>query len=462
MKKHLLLSVAFALLATIGAQASVKDSIDLSGDDYVSLYGNPIGTISTGSSDIIFEKGGAYEDIEYDYYEGIEISWKNDITIKKTDDTKGNIIGISLIFEDDMTGMNFSATNGGLYIDGYNLNWTGNTDEVKIHRLSVDYNDLQQVIVYYADGSSVLAPTFVNSKPAFGTSQKITLRSDEGSDIYYTTDGTDPTSGSTKYAQPFDITSSCLVKAIAVKNGASSLVAGQNFVQQKVINNIADFIKCDQNANVILELTNAQVLATADQRLFIKDATGCTELAGYDFSYKQGDVLNGTVYTQFNLASDYSYGYINDFSAYNSLSSTTGDKPVAETVTKADASLYNHYIKFENVTVKQELDVANAKMAYYFTVDSKKIYLDGTILGDDKVYEDGKTYSPSGILYYYDGTNMKLLTFKDNQATGIQNIRQHADSESSVIYTIDGKKVFKNSLKKGEVYIQNGKKYIQK
>lgn len=447
-------------MAVIGAHASVRDSIDLSGNDYVSLYGNPIDTISTGSSDLIFDKGDAHYEIKYDYLEGIEISWKNNITIKKTGETKGKIIGISLVFEDDMTGMNFSATNGALYIDGYRLNWTGNSDEVKIHRISVDSNDLQQVIVYYADGSSVQAPLFVNSKPAFGKSQQITLKSDDGGDIYYTTDGTNPTLSSNKYAQPFDITTGCTVKAIAVKGGVSSLVSGQNFVQQKVVSTIADFITCDQKTDVILQLNNAKVLAAGTQRLFIKDATGCTELAGYDFSYKQGDVLNGTVYTQSNLAGDYSYGYVNDYSFYNELTANSGEKPVAETVTKADASLYNHYVKFENVVVKSELDWVHAKMAYYFTIDSKKIYLDGSILGDDAVYEDGKTYSPSGILYYYDSTNMALLTFKENQASGILNIRQ-SENLNSPIYTIDGRRATDN-LRRGVIYIQNGKKYIRK
>ena len=43
-----------------------------------------------------------------------------------------------------------------------------------------------------------------------------------GTNIYYTTDGTDPTTASAVYEAPFEITEDCTVKAFAVKDGWES------------------------------------------------------------------------------------------------------------------------------------------------------------------------------------------------------------------------------------------------
>ena len=53
----------------------------------------------------------------------------------------------------------------------------------------------------------------------------VTITAAAGASIYYTTDGTNPTSASTAYSQPFTAASTTVVKAIAVKDGLSSTVS---------------------------------------------------------------------------------------------------------------------------------------------------------------------------------------------------------------------------------------------
>ena len=57
---------------------------------------------------------------------------------------------------------------------------------------------------------------------------KVTITAEEGAAIYYTIDGTNPTTSSTKYSAPFAITQDITVKAIATKDGLTSKVASAN------------------------------------------------------------------------------------------------------------------------------------------------------------------------------------------------------------------------------------------
>ena len=73
------------------------------------------------------------------------------------------------------------------------------------------------------------APTITGTTP-FEESTTVTITVQEGADIYYTTDGTTPsqTTG-TKYEAPFTLTTSVMVKAVAILDGVSSLITEKEF-----------------------------------------------------------------------------------------------------------------------------------------------------------------------------------------------------------------------------------------
>ncbi|MGO9854796.1 MAG: chitobiase/beta-hexosaminidase C-terminal domain-containing protein [Acidimicrobiales bacterium] len=79
-----------------------------------------------------------------------------------------------------------------------------------------------QIDVYGLLNGAQQAPEPVNS-PAGGTfsgSQQVTITDTiSGATIYYTTDGSTPTTGSTKYTAPFQLSTDTTVQAIASASG---------------------------------------------------------------------------------------------------------------------------------------------------------------------------------------------------------------------------------------------------
>ena len=74
-------------------------------------------------------------------------------------------------------------------------------------------------------GISVNAPSFTLPTGVYATGQTITITADPGASIYYTTDGSTPTTSSTPYTAPVTINTSTTVKAIAVQSFATSSVS---------------------------------------------------------------------------------------------------------------------------------------------------------------------------------------------------------------------------------------------
>ena len=77
---------------------------------------------------------------------------------------------------------------------------------------------------------TVTAPTISGTTPFADTTQ-VTITEPEGARAYYTTDGTTPTSASTLYTEPFTLSNTTTVKAIAIKDGVSSSVATKTFTK---------------------------------------------------------------------------------------------------------------------------------------------------------------------------------------------------------------------------------------
>ena len=65
----------------------------------------------------------------------------------------------------------------------------------------------------------------------FDSSTEVTITAAEGATIYYTNDGSTPTSGSTAYSEALTLEATTTIKAIAVKGGITSEVASKTFTK---------------------------------------------------------------------------------------------------------------------------------------------------------------------------------------------------------------------------------------
>ena len=78
---------------------------------------------------------------------------------------------------------------------------------------------------------TVAAPQFTGDTQFSDTTQ-VSMSAESGASIYYTLDGSTPTSASTVYSAPITLSDTTTVKAIAIKDGVSSTVTSRNYTKQ--------------------------------------------------------------------------------------------------------------------------------------------------------------------------------------------------------------------------------------
>ena len=81
-----------------------------------------------------------------------------------------------------------------------------------------------------AGSEDVTAPEISGTTPFTDTTQ-VTIQGPQGAALYYTTDGSTPTSESMDYSEPITLSATTTVKAIAILNGESSAVSSKTFTK---------------------------------------------------------------------------------------------------------------------------------------------------------------------------------------------------------------------------------------
>ncbi len=151
--------------------------------------------------------------------------------------TVGNITKIVFTCNDEsyastMSDASFSA--GSVTSSENIVTWTGDASSFTFKPSAQVRVDL--IVVTYTEGTApaVATPVIAGETP-FTESTEVTITcATDGASIYYTTDGSEPTSQSTAYTAAFSITETTTVKAIAYDaTGAASSVATKTFEKEE-------------------------------------------------------------------------------------------------------------------------------------------------------------------------------------------------------------------------------------
>ena len=256
-------------------------------------------------------------------------------------------------------------------------------------------------IEYTVDASVVIAPAITGSTP-FDIETYCKITADEGTEIRYTLDGTDPTTSSTLYTDSIKLTATTTVKAIAVKDGKTSEVAEKTFEKVEFTEYTVATLngKADNEANVKLNFTNAVVTYVDKKNVYVRENNVPLLLYGVNLSLEQGNVINGY------LKGDYdNYNGVYELKANQF---TNGDNISVEAnkveVQPTDATLEDilgmkhicDYVKVAGVTV-EKVEILNddnsVKSTNYYAVsgDKKVQFFKGISVadyaGDGKIYD---------------------------------------------------------------------------
>lgn len=233
---------------------------------------------------------------------------------------------------------------------GPNGTWEGSSFSVVF---TASLNQVRATKIVVTTGEAGLVAPVIN--PAGGkfyipVNVSITC-STPNAQIYYTTNGSTPTTGSTRYTAPFSLSTDATVKAISVLDGESSdeVSAEFTFGQGATrVANIAEY-KAVADETLVVFTNPVNVLAQSGSRLFVQDATGNALFFGNSAPhYENGDVIPAGfagVKTTWDGEPE-----LKDLECFMAASGNSPIAPKVITCSQVEAGLFAKYVKLENVT----------------------------------------------------------------------------------------------------------------
>ncbi len=333
---------------------------------------------------------------------------------------------------------------------GSSVTWTGSTTDPLVLTAVKQVRFSYMVITYSAGAvTKVSQPVITPNGGEITADTEISISCDtEDASIYYTIDGTDPTTASTLYEAPFKLASDATVKAIAVKEGLeNSSIASATFNFPISYANIAEFIDAE-DANAATISGTVTVVAQHGNYLFIQDESGKLIVFGsIGKTYNNGDQLTGIKgkYKLYNGLPEMESPVASTFGT-----ATAGTAVEPETLTVEELSIDNllAYIKLEGATIS---NISSKNATITDETGSVPLY---NSLGIDLVA--GENLTIVGFISCYK-TTMQIMPLSITSASGKEVVEAPvikpnggaiskdqtieitcATEGASIYYTVDG------------------------
>ena len=325
-----------------------------------------------------------------------------------------------------------------------------------------------------ADPNVVTAPTFDAVTPFVGKGL-VAIKGAEGSVVYYTTDGSVPTTSSLNNGTSsvdVEVTETTTIKAIAVKNDKESVMVSKEFVCYQIktiaqLNELTSDLK-----NVALKLTNAKVVYDyyKGYYVYVREGEYAVRFDGIFFgntaiSNLSNYVVNGTVLVDFAKNFGDCTLTANKETKVSDLTLTESSEVAQPVVTTIPELLEKKHVEdliaLKSVTITSRKE--NYSTVYDLTDESGNVVTAPSCMSDDlsAKADDGNKYDVKAI---FDSVNdegkpqLTLLGFYEI-ANGITSVTRQESNSDAKIYNMSGQRVGKSY--KGLV-VKAGKKYIAK
>ena len=342
-----------SLLLSLLVFSSAVEAFDITFDatvDYIEGGGIAGEYIITKSGVSIYIEQGVTNGIHYRIYKG------HSLTICSSVGDITSIIFYCVGTDDGLYGPANFITSTGTYATSGNIgNWYGREQCVTF----VAYYGQVRItkIVVTVDGDEGLHPPHIT--PAGGTYYSpIEVRmacATKESAIYYTLDGTAPTTSSAQYTAPFMVSETTTVKAISAKDDmVSEVVTASYDIAPGVC--LSDLVAMDDNMRLVFN-HEATVLYQNGHYLYLRDE--CDGVPGYGQVYGN----TGQTYCTGDVIPPGWGGIKMTYDGHAELSGLTGFKPASRnesiqpeviTISQVGEDYWAHYVVIKDVYINKD------------------------------------------------------------------------------------------------------------